>query len=339
MNPLYLLRSFVLAALVACPLAAQPVVIRLGTILPSGTAQELILRELAEQWRNDSRGTVKLVLYPDGRLGGEAEMVKKIRIQQLNAGLLSAVGLAEIEPGARGLQFMPLMFRSWAEVDYAREHVRPLLEARLRAKGCEVLFWADAGWVRFFTSTPAIRPDDIRRTKLFAWAGDSAQIGLMRDMGCQPVALETSDILLGLNTGMVNAVPVPPMIALAGQVYRPAPHMLEMDWAPIVGAAVVRSDAWDKIPPDVRTRLKADAEVIGERIRARGRLEHDEAITAMAKHGLQSHPLTPEAAAEWQQVAVDLYPRIRGPVVPADIFDAVETSLREFRASSAASSP
>lgn len=312
--------------------AADAVVIRLGTILPSGTPQHALLTELGEDWRKDSGGTVRLTLYPDGRLGGEAEMVKKLRIKQLNAGLFSAVGLAEIDSGARGLQIMPLMFRSWAEVDYVREHIRPLLEARLRAKGFEVLFWGDAGWVRFFSKTEAITPDDFRRLKMFVWAGDPQQQAVMQAIGCQPVPLETGDILLGLNTGMISTVAVPPMIGLAGQFYRPAPHMLEMDWAPIVGAAIVRTDVWEKIPADVRARLRTTAAAIGEKIRARSRLESEEAVKAMQQHGLQLHPLTPEAEAAWRKVATDLRPEIRGKLVPADIFDAVEQHLREYRA-------
>jgi TRAP-type C4-dicarboxylate transport system substrate-binding protein len=312
--------------------AEETVVIRLGTILPSGTAQHAMLMELGEIWRKESAGSVKLTLYPDGRLGGEAEMVKKLRIKQINAGVFSAVGLAEIDSGARGLQIMPLMFRSWAEVDYVREHIRPLLESRLRAKGFEVLFWADAGWVRFFSKTAAVTPDDFRRLKMFVWAGDPQQQALMQAIGCQPVSLETGDILLGLNTGMISTVAVPPMIGLAGQFYRPAPHMLEMDWAPIVGAAIVRTDVWEKISPDLRIRLRAAAEAEGEKIRARSRQESDEAVHAMQQHGLQLHPLTPAAEAAWRQVAEQLRPQIRGQLVPADIFDAVEKYLREYRA-------
>ena len=325
-----------LTLLAAAPLhsTAETVVIRLGTILPSGTAEHAVLQELGERWRKESGGTVKLTLYPDGRLGGEAEMVKKLRIKQLNAGLFSAVGLSEIEPSTRGLQVMPLMFRSWAEVDYVRERVRPMLEERLRAKGFEVLFWADAGWVRFFSKTPAIHPEEIRHLKMFAWAGDPQQLAIMQAAGCQPMPLETGDILLGLNTGMISTVAVPPLIGLAGQFYRPAPHMLEMNWAPIVGATIVRTDVWEKIPPDLRARLRAANNEAGEKIRARGRFENEEAVRAMQQHGLQLHPLTPEAEAEWRQVAAEISPKIRGTIVPADIFDAVEQHLRDFRASS-----
>jgi len=313
--------------------AGQPVVVRLGTILPSGTAQYSLIQELGETWRRESGGTVKLTLYPDGRLGGEAEMVKKLRIRQINAGLFSAVGLAEIDPSTNGLQIMPLTFRTWAEVDYVREHVRPLLEQRIRAKGFEVLFWADAGWVRFFSKTAAIHPDEFRKMKMFAWAGDARQFAIEEAVGCQPVSLETTDILLGLNTGMINTVAVPPLIGLAGQFYRPAPHMLDMNWAPIVGAAVVRTDIWEKIPPDIRARLKAAAEATGEKLRERGRLESEEAVKVMQQHGLQLHELTPAADAEWQELAAQLQPKVRGAIVPEDIFDAVELHLKNFRAS------
>jgi TRAP-type C4-dicarboxylate transport system substrate-binding protein len=312
--------------------AADPVTVRLGTILPSGTAQHAVLQELAERWRNDSAGTVRLTLYPDGRLGGEAEMVKKLRIRQLNAGLFSAVGLAEIDRTARGLQVMPLTFRSWEEVDFVRGRVRSQIEASLRAKGYELLFWADAGWVTFFAKTPAVRPEDFRRLKMFAWAGDSEQLQLMQAMGCHPVPLETGDILLGLNTDMINTVALPPLVALAAQVHRAAPHMLVMNWAPIVGACVIRRDVWLAIPPEVQTRLQAAAASAGEKIRQRGRLEHEEAIRAMQQHGLQVHALPPEAAAEWEEVAASLRGRIRGAMVPSEIFDAVQAELAEFRA-------
>ena len=336
MNPPTFFRPIILGLVLFAAsvtrLAAETVTIRLGTILPSGTAEHALLQELGERWRKESGGTVRLTLYPDGRLGGEAEMVKKLRIKQLNAGLFSAIGLAEIDPGARGLQVMPLTFRSWAEVDYVREHIRPLLEERLRAKGFEVLFWADGGWVRFFATTPAVRPDDFRRLKVFTWAGDQFQLSVMQATGFQPVPLETGDLLLGLNTGMITAFEVPPLFCLAGQFYRPAPHMLDMNWAPIVGATIVRSDVWEKIPAELRARLRAAAEEIGGKIRAQARSENDEAVRAMQQHGLQVHPLTPAAEAEWQELSAQLRQRIRGVSVPADIFDAVEKHVRDFRA-------
>lgn len=313
--------------LLATPAAADPVAIRLGTILPSGTAQHAALQEMGEQWRKASGGAVKLTLYPDGRLGGEAEMVRKLRIKQINATLLSAVGLAEIDPGVTGLQMMPLAFDSWAAVDQVREKLRARLEDRLRTKGYEVLFWADAGWVRFFTTEPIVRPGDMKRMKIFVWAGDQAQLELMQSLGYRPVPLETTDILLGLNTGMINVVPMPALIALAGQMNTAAPHMLDMKWCPIVGAAVVRREVWEQIPAAHREAIRTAADATGEKLRARGRAEDEEAVRVMQQRGLQVHAVPPEARAEWNGLISRIYPRLRGTKVPAEIFDEVMASL------------
>lgn len=313
--------------------AADSVTIRLGTILPSGIPQHTLLLELGEHWRKDSAGAVKLIVFADGRLGGETEMVKKIRIGQINAGLFSATGLASIDPGATGLQLIPLAFRSWAEVDYVREKMRPLLETRLRAKGFEVLCWADAGWARLFTKSPMTMPDEVRRTKMFVWAGDEPQAAIMKSTGFRPVPLETTDLLLGMNTDLINAAPMPPILALASQTYGPASHMIDLNWSSIVGAVIVRTDAWEKTPPAVRAKLRAAAEETGEKFRTRARLDDAEAIRVMVQRGLHVHQLSPAAAEAWRQLADQLYPRIRGTTVPADIFDAVQQHLRDYRAS------
>jgi TRAP-type C4-dicarboxylate transport system substrate-binding protein len=314
------------------PAADSRTDIRLGTLLPSGTAQHQALLEMGEQWRTASGGSVRLTLYPDGRLGGEAEMVRKLRIGQINAGLFSVVGLAEIDPGVTGLQLMPLVFNSWDEVDHVREQLRARLEDRLRAKGFEVLFWADAGWVRFFSKEPVVSPADFKRMKIFVWAGDQPQLTIMQSLGYRAVPLETTDILLGLNTGLVNTVPMPPLYALAGQMQTAAPHMLDLKWCPIVGAALVRRETWEKLPAEVRAALRPAADTAGEKIRARGRFEDEESVRVLQSRGLKVDTLTPEARTEWTQLVEKVYPKVRGGMVPADIFDAVRASLAEYQA-------
>ncbi len=317
------------------PTRADTVTIRLGTLLPSGTVQHQELQSMVEQWRKVSDGAAKVILYPDGRLGGESEMVKKMRIKQLGGCVLTAVGLSDIDPGVTGLMLMPMMFRSWAEVDYVREKLRPKLEERLRAKGYEVLFWADAGWVRFFSKEPGATPDDFRKMKVFVWAGDPQQSEIMNSAGFRPVGLETSDIPLGLSTNLINVVPLPPVVALAGQIYGTAPYMLEINWTPIVGAAVVRRDLWERLPAATQAQLREIAAVTGAKLRAEGRRESDEAVRVMQQKGL--HVRTPTAAESglWNALAESAYPKVRGTMVPADIFDEVQRLLAEFRQTAA----
>jgi len=309
-----------------------PVTIRLGTLAPSGSSFHSALVEMGEKWRNASGGSVKLTIYPDGTQGGEANMVRLMNAGALTAGMFTVVGLSQIDSSVGGLSFMPLTFRSWDEYDYVLEKLSPRLEKILLDKGFVVLFWGDAGFVRFFTKTPATHPDELKQFKLFTWAGSSFQVDLMKSLGYHPVPLETASILPGLRTDLINAIPLPPNQALLGQVYTVATHMLDLKWSVLSGGAIIRKDVWNKISPDIQKQLLAAAAVAGEKIRASDRKEDEDSIAAMQKKGLQVHAATPQVEEEWRQLTKTIYPQIRGKEVPADIFDDVQKYVDEYRA-------
>lgn len=311
--------------------AANPVQIRLGTLAPSGSSFHAALVEMGQKWRDMSGGSVKLTIYPDGTQGGEADMVRMMRAGILTAGMFTVVGLSEIDRSVGGLSFLPLTFRTWEEYDYVVEKLSPRLEKLLLEKGFMVLFWGDAGWVRFFSKTPAVRPDEFKQFKIFTWAGNAHQVDLMKALGYHPVPRETADILPGLRTDLINAIPLPPQQAMLGQCYTVAKHMLALKWTVLSGAAIIRKDTWDKIPPDIQKQLRTAAATAGAKIRASDRKEDEESIAAMQKKGLVVNQVTPQAEAEWQNLTKVIYPEIRGKVVPADIFDEVQRLVAEYR--------
>jgi TRAP-type C4-dicarboxylate transport system substrate-binding protein len=317
--------------------AAEPIRIDLATILPRGLGQELLLKQLEQDWAKASGGTVILRTAPGGQKDGEARIVNKLRSGNYQAAMLSAFGLSEIEPDVSALQNMPLVFENWDEVDFVREKIGGKLEAKLRAKkpvGFVVLFWADAGWVNYFSTKPATTPDDFKRLKMFAWAGDSAQMEIMKSLGYQPVALETSDIHQSFATGMIQSAPLTTAFALGVQVPTVAPYVVDVKWAPIVGAAIVREDTWNKIPADLQKKLQALCDSTGVAIRKEGRRFHEDALNTLRK-GPKTHVHTLTAAehAEWQKLGLELAPKIRGKMVPEAIYDDVQRELKEFRAS------
>ncbi len=322
----------ILLALLAPVALATPVKLRLGTLVPKNSLYHRTLLEMGETWKKAQNDGSTFTVYADGSQGGEIDTARRMRIGQLNAGLLSIVGLREIEPAVSALQHMPLMFRTWEEVDYVRERLRPAMEKKFFDRGYVVLFWGDAGWVRFFSREPASRPEDYKRMKMFTWAGEAEQMEIMKAMGYQPVSLETSDVLPALQTGLINAVPATPYYALASQFNGPAPHMLDINWAPIVGALVVTRKAWEAMSPAGQEAMRAAAVKSGTEMRAKARVEDAEAIAAMQRRGLRVTKPTPALEAEWHRFAEGVYPKIRGTLVPADTFDEVKRLLAEYRA-------
>jgi len=315
--------------------AEGPVKVRLGTLAPKGSSYFKHLQVMGEAWRQAPGGGVALTVYPDGTMGGEADMVRRMRLGQLQAGMLTATGLSEIEPTVSGLEFLPMMFRTLDEVDYIGEQLQPMLNKRLEDKGFVALFWTDTGWVRFFSKEPIIRPADLKKAKLFVWAGSLADVGLYRSVGLNPVPLETVDILPNLQTGLINAIALPPTYALAGQVDRAAPHMLDLAWAPLIGALLVTKKTWDAIPPQARETIAKAACEAGKLIKADGRRESAESVEAMRKRGLTVHQLPPDVAADWRTEVDAMYPKIRGTIVPAEMFDEVVKHLTAYRANQA----
>jgi TRAP-type C4-dicarboxylate transport system substrate-binding protein len=312
--------------------AASPTRISLGTLAPRGSIYHQSLQSMAEKWRQAPGGGVRLVIYPDGTQGGEADMVRLMRVGTLQAGLLTTVGLSDLEPGVAGLQSFPLAFRDYEEFDYVNQRLRPMMERRLAEKGFVMLFWADAGWVRYFFKEPILTPEELKGRKLFVWAGSVDQVDIMKRLGYNPVPLETADILTSLQTGLINAVSVPPIYAARSQFHTYAPHMVDLKWAVLVGGLVIKQNVWESIPPETRKVLAEAADVAGREIQENGRKEGDQAVAAMEKRGLKVIRLTPELEARWVAAAEETYPRIRGTIVPEDIFDEVQRLLKEYRA-------
>jgi TRAP-type C4-dicarboxylate transport system substrate-binding protein len=313
--------------------AQAPIRIKLATIAPKGTSPHQALLSMGEKWRTASGGKVDVTVYAGGSQGGEAESVRRIRIKQLQASLLTVTGLAEIDSSASALQNLPMMFHSLAEIDYVQQKLTPDVERQFLEKGFVVLSWGDLGWVRFFSKDPMVHPADLKKMKLFTWAGDPFESDIMKSAGYNPVPLETNDIFSGLQAGLIDAVPVPPMVALAGQFDTKAKNMLEINWAPLVGGIVIERKTWDGFSKEWQDAFRKAAQEAGEDIKQKGRAEAEQSVVAMQKRGLKVQHATSDIEAEWRKTAEQVYPKIRGTIVPVEMFDRVQNLLKEYRSS------
>ncbi len=307
-------------------------VVKMGTLVPQGSPWHDILREMADQWKSVSGGQLEIKIFAGGIAGDEPDMIRKLRIGQLHAAAITSVGLGSIDKATEALN-IPLAFSSWEELDYVRDRISPKLEQLLADRGFVVLNWGDAGWVYFFVQKPSPRVADLKAAKLFTWAGDPAATDLLKDTGFHPVPLATTDVLPALQTGMINAFDTTAIFALSSQWFPFTKYMLEMKWAPLTGATIISKKTWDKIPADIQPKLLEASKQAGKQLRDNIRTKEKDAIDAMMKRGLHLVPVPPDAIKEWQELAISVYPRIRGQLVPADYFDEVLKLRDEYRKS------
>lgn len=306
--------------------AADRKELRIATVAPSGSSFHKRLQSLGAEW-SKGPGGVTMNIYP-GTQGGELQIVRRMRVGQIQGAMLTSVGLGQLDRSVTALQLMPLMFRDWEDVDRTRERLRPELERRLRDAGYVVLFWADAGWVRYFSRTPIHSVRDLKPMRVFASSGDPDSIEMMKSY-YTPVVLEPDQILLGLRNGMIDALPVPAFLANFHQVATYAPYMLDLNWAPITGAMVVTEKAWKQLDPATQAWLMESSDRAGVEMRRASRAEDEQAVKAMQeKHGLKIVSLTPEAEDEFRTEVARMYPRIRGALVPETMFDLTVATLK-----------
>ena len=327
-------RSFVISFTLSCfnPLLAQhQTVIKMGTLAPEGSPWHQVLQRMGERWRNISGGAVRLNIYAGGNLGDEPDLVNKMRIGQIQAVALSGAGMERIEPGVSCLQ-IPMMFRSYEELDYVRDHLAPRLESMIDARGFIVLNWGDAGWVHFFTRRPVRQIGEMRRMSLFVWAGfNNDELELWKTAGFRPQPLAATDILPSLQTGLIDAVPLPPLYALLDQVFGIAKYMNDIKWSPLVGTTVIAKPAWEKLPAGQRAEMLAAAREAGDELRQSIRKMGDDAVTAMRNRNLVVSHADAADEEEWRRETESMYPRIRGKIVPADLFDEVLRLRDQYR--------
>jgi TRAP-type C4-dicarboxylate transport system substrate-binding protein len=310
--------------------AQQPVVIKMATLVPEGSSWHLIIKEMADKWKTVSGGRVVVRLYAGGVAGDDADVVRKMHLGTLNAGVLTEVGLAEIDRSVLALS-VPLMFSSYDEVDYALEKMRSGLEAKMAAKGFVTLAWLDGGWSHIFAQKPVAVPDDLKPLKLYTPSGDPQAVEVYKAAGFNPVPLPTTELSTALQTGLVSAVQIPPQVAVITQYYTHAKYMTDLNWLLLLGATVIDKATWEKIPAEVRPALLEAARDAGRLLRADVRQNGESAVEAMKKRGLVVVPVDARARELWRRAVENAYPRVRAQVVPSDAFDEALRHRDEFR--------
>jgi TRAP-type C4-dicarboxylate transport system substrate-binding protein len=257
-------------------------------------------------------------------------MVRKMRVGQFQAAALSVEGLGAIDDAFRLFQ-IPLFFESLDELVQVLDRLGPPLRQRLEAKVFVLLNWGYGGWVHLYSKRPIHAFADLRAQKLFMWAGDERSLRIWRAHGLQPVALASTDIMMALQTGMIEAIATTPLAALSLQWYRLAPHQLDAGLAPLIGATVMTQRGFQALPEQDRDALLAAATRADQRFWKEIPDQEQRALAEMRQRRLTVTSIAPEAQAEWQANARALASDYGTGVVPAELYQLALRLRDEYR--------
>ena len=298
-----LLRSLALAAaafLLATPAFAQQVV-KIATVAPDGSAWMRELRAAAAEIATATQGRVSIKYYPGGVMGSDTVVLRKMRLGQLQGGVLTSSELAQVYPDA-AVYSLPFLFDDWAQVDKARTIVDPILAKGFESKGMTMLAASDVGFAYVMSTKPLKSAKDMTGAKLWIPQNDEIAERTFKAGGVSPILLPLGDVFTSLQTGMVDTVANTPSGAVALQWHGKLKHMIDLPLSFVVGFVVVDNKAFAKIAPADQALVLKAFRACGKRMDVGIRRDDVAALAAMKKQGLQVAQMEPAETARWRAI-------------------------------------
>ena len=277
-------------------------VIKIATLAPEGSAWAKTLSDLNAELKEKTNNGVRLKIYPGGVLGDEKDMIRKMYAGQVHGAVLTSGGLSTIFGEMDAFQ-IPFFFKSYDEVDYVLEKMDAFFKAGFEKRGYILPAWSEGGFVRLLSTTPMSSLDDLRKAKVWTWADAPMAKAIFDEAGISAIPLSLPDVLVGLQTGLVEVVYAPPSGAISLQWFTKTKYMTDVPLMYLIGGLVIKKNQLKKLPLDHQQVLWELCPKYMDRLKQVIRKENQEAIRVMTKHGLKLIQPSADQIKEFKEVS------------------------------------
>lgn len=323
------LTSLLLLALL--PVAGHATTFKIASIAPDGTSWMKEMRAGAEEINKRTEGRVEFRFYPGGIMGNDKSVLRKMRVGQLHGGALSGGGIAEIYPEAQ-VYTIPFIFRDYDEVDYARKVMDPVLIAGLKEKGYISFGFSEGGFAYLMSNKPVGGVDDLKGLKVWVPEGDEISRAAFEASGISPVSLPLTDVLTGLQTGLVDTVASSPMGAIALQWHTRVKHLTYSPLMYLYGSLVVTAKQFNKLSTADQQIVREVMSGVFIRLDELNRQDNEGALSALKQQGIGFVTPNEQETLRWRNSLNSAMDRLlaKGLFDPA-ILEQLKLHLQEFR--------
>lgn len=310
---------------------AQGVQFKVATLAPDGSFWMEEARQAAEKIERRTDGRVGFRFYPGGTMGNDDTVLRKMRIGQLHGGVLLAGSLGDLDPDFE-IYNLPLIFRSYDEVDHVRRQLDQQLMSQLDDAGIVAFGLVETGFVYLMSTKPTRSFADLDGRKAWIPEGDAISKAIADAAGLSPVPLALSDVLTGLQTGLIDTVAAPPVGAVALQWFTKATYVTDLPLTYIYGTLVLSDRAFRKLGAEDQKVVREELEAMSSALNRRARTDNQQAREALAKQGVTFVTPTPETEKRWEQVADEARQDLIGrQQYDRDLITEMERILEEYR--------
>lgn len=239
---------FLFAAVFLLALPLQAATLKIATVTPEGTQWMEDMRASAKEIKDRTEGRVQIKYYGGGIMGNDTKVLGRIRIGTLQGGAFTPVALAGQYPDLN-LYGLPLIFNSEEEAAYVRERMDAKLTKGLEDAGFVSFGFATGGFAVLMSNTPVDELEDLKGKKVWVPEGDTVSYDSMAALSLSPVTLPLTDVLTGLQTGLIDIVAMSPIGALVLQWHTKVKYITELPLVYTMGFLAIDKRAFNKISP------------------------------------------------------------------------------------------
>lgn len=281
------MKNFLAATLLMSSLNIFAAPIKVGVLAPEGTGWAKIIKKMTMEMKEATKGNVEFKVYYNGSQGDEPDVLRKIRIGQLQGGIFTGKTLGDISGDVRAME-IPFTFSANREkAQKVLKAMAPTFDQKFEKNKFHDIALFEIGQIYLVTQKKVNDLNGIKTLKIWSWDGDPVVSTLFESMKLNGVPLTLPDVLSSLTTGVIEAAYAPPLGIIALQWNTKVKYVIDFPISYSIGAFVITSDAWSKIAPIDQKVITDIAKKYESEINASNDKDNTDALKSMAAQKIE----------------------------------------------------
>ena len=282
--------------------AEKTLIIKMATLAPEGSSWVKTINALNAEVMKRSENKVQFKIYPGGVLGDETDMLRKTKIGQIQGAALTSAGLSSVFPEYDVLE-VPFLFQKYEEVDHILTKMDSFFRKGVDNNGYVMLGWSEAGFIYLMSTVPISGVSDLRKAKVWILEDSSIAKAVFQEAGVKGIPLSVTDVLVGLQTGLVEVVYIPPSGAISLQWFTKIKYITDLPLLYLAGAILIKKETFKEIPSTFQPVLMEIAQRHLNQLKTAIRNENQDALQVMAKQGIKMITPSREQIEEFKKLS------------------------------------
>jgi TRAP-type C4-dicarboxylate transport system substrate-binding protein len=306
--------------------AEEGYTLRIASLAPAGSSWMKVLNAWNKTLKEKTDGRLQMRFYPGGSQGDERDFVRKIRVGQLDGGVVTMTGMSMLVP-AMNVLTLPGFLNTYEKLDRVRDKMAPEFEGMFSKEGMRLVGWGDAGKTRLFSVQPIKSPNEIKSMRPWVWKDDPIFVEFYKVIGASAVKLGVPEVYPALQTRMVDVISSSALTAVALQWYTRVKYMTAHNSAIIAGGTVMRQDKYDELPDDIKAVFDSTADRAHELLNKVIRKDDEKAYRVVLKKGIQAVEAG-DAKADWDAADKKVRDNLTGRMFSKSLVQSVAEAAK-----------